>query len=762
MAKRTVVGTQVQRVLEDKDVPDAIMFGVSTAIFNDENIAENINDALLRSIGLKAEQMFRHAEKGNYLYGLPSGEIMSMVEAREAVEQRLFNIESSTVEIDYCRLAKPNLLHMTWMKLVSEYGYDPVTNKLTTTPELTRLPESFNDEIEIFLHDITIVVPQGQLDEIEPGTIGLWGTPPNARPTPERLGITPGGLSIRPGTPIRLANVSEEYVEVNYCYKRPFGESLGGDNWAEKGTIKHVLMNIVPEQFPVDYEKTYFQVGYSIGFMDKWWMYRAGAGTYPELDEIAMRPGETNGTYFPFIYFRFDKKSELEDKHSASYQSCKKLAKYLNLDYDGIAEAIDENPDAKDVAQAMIMMGVNPESDNESDIEYLYKYFELLYNTQDDKYKNTTPVGDYRQDVGFGYSDMTDGWNNFSTDIQDKRFRMRFKAKGIYKFAKVGTVAPVGKYTVERGTLKYPYRYQDHWDSGVMVGEMDVPYFTYRYQRTSKIYQEIQVVGLEMQYFIIGEHHVTTSEDNKNILLVPLDRSIVKDLSIPVKEKIYARSLHFVFNSIMVVKLKWYQTGLFSVIIAIIGTIISFFLLGTDGGSIAAAAWSMAGGSVILAVLIGSFLNFGIGMLVSQAISLVADAIGLEGSILVAVLAVIAAIYGMYQQGTIKVPWARYMIEGATNLVQSAMEHAIEDLQDAYKDFLEWADDATKELEAVRRTLTHNVHLSPFIFIGESPTDFYNRTVHSGNIGAIGLGAISSYVDNALQLPKIQDTLGDI
>ena len=77
----------------------------------------------------------------------------------------------------------------------------------------------------------------------------------------------------------------------------------------------------------------------------------------------------------------------MEDKQSASYQSCKKLAKYLNLDYDGIAEAIDENPDAKDVAQAMIMMGVVPDSDNESDIEYLYRYFELLYNTQDDKYK---------------------------------------------------------------------------------------------------------------------------------------------------------------------------------------------------------------------------------------------------------------------------------------------------------------------------------------------------------------------------------------
>jgi len=49
-----------------------------------------------------------------------------------------------------------------------------------------------------------------------------------------------------------------------------------------------------------------------------------------------------------------------------------------------------------------------------------------------------------------------------------------------------------------------------------------------------------------------------------------------------------------------------------------------------------------------------------------------------------------------------------------------------------------------------------------FYVIGESPTDFYNRTVHSGNVGALLPVLISSYANLTLMLPEPQVTLNRI
>ncbi len=49
----------------------------------------------------------------------------------------------------------------------------------------------------------------------------------------------------------------------------------------------------------------------------------------------------------------------------------------------------------------------------------------------------------------------------------------------------------------------------------------------------------------------------------------------------------------------------------------------------------------------------------------------------------------------------------------------------------------------------------------PLIVWGEAPNDLYNRTVHSGNIGMAGIEMIKSYVDVALTLPRLNNTVGD-
>ena len=66
-------------------------------------------------------------------------------------------------------------------------------------------------------------------------------------------------------------------------------------------------------------------------------------------------------------------------------------------------------------------------------------------------------------------------------------------------------------------------------------------------------------------------------------------------------------------------------------------------------------------------------------------------------------------------------------------------------------------DELRKELENLSGadinllTLTRGKH---FFNINESPTEFYNRTVHINNPGVLSLDSIDSYVERNLTLPK--------
>ena len=57
-----------------------------------------------------------------------------------------------------------------------------------------------------------------------------------------------------------------------------------------------------------------------------------------------------------------------------------------------------------------------------------------------------------------------------------------------------------------------------------------------------------------MKYYVWGEYTVT-ADDEDDTLLIPLDRSLIEHMSIPKKEPIYARALHYVFNSRVTIKL---------------------------------------------------------------------------------------------------------------------------------------------------------------------------------------------------------------
>ena len=128
-------------------------------------------------------------------------------------------------------------------------------------------------------------------------------------------------------------------------------------------------------------------------------------------------------------------------------------------------------------------------------------------------------------------------------------------------------------------------------------------------------------------------------------------------------------------------------------------------------------------------------------------------------------MAVAAAAYGMYHYvntgSMLKIPWAGDLLSIANSLIGAGMGEMMRELQNDYSNFLREAEEAMDLLNEARGLLEEKHHLSPFILFGESPSDFYNRTVHSGNTGILCFSAISSYTEIALKLPEFNDTVGE-
>ena len=55
--------------------------------------------------------------------------------------------------------------------------------------------------------------------------------------------------------------------------------------------------------------------------------------------------------------------------------------------------------------------------------------------------------------------------------------------------------------------------------------------------------------------------------------------------------------------------------------------------------------------------------------------------------------------------------------------------------------------------------LDHNNWMVPFIALGEKPEDYYYRTVHIGNPGAVAIDMIHNYAEYALRPPSFSDSV---
>jgi hypothetical protein len=716
----TRVGTSITRVIEDDNLPDSLRSGVTKAIFKDGDLPEYLIDELTGSLAQKAERMYRYAQD-NYLYGLPSGRVVSSTQGRQQVEAAIEASEGQQVLMEYSHWGPVNVLHVGWMKLVAQYGYTASDNQLTVL--------SAQKNATVYLKDMRIAVPAATADTIDSRALEQWGIAPNAGYTMERPNSV-GNLVImaRPSLTIRDPNISSIQLQVTVVYR-------------------HATTQVVTEETFVlttsGYSDTanYFHAKYKVGQQTKWWIYEDGTGTYPLIDAVYAEAPAVSGSYFPFMYFRYDKQSVISNTTSPAYIQTKKMTGYLGMDFDTVAQAIDDNPDIADVEHAILTFAVPAVSTNYIENQYLFEYFDNLYYSSE--------ITEVLNTYNYLYETST----QYNIVIKDARFRQALGHDGIIKRLKAGTVGGDGKFHSEKGTAPLPIEYVD--ENGALVQTaIDIPVYFYRKQIAPGLMEELEVRNLKMVYWIWNEYY-TTTDLNEEILLVPLDRSITQNYMLKDREILYARSMHLVFNSRVVTKVKWYQTGVFRAVMLIIAVVITIYSWGTTYQTVGLAL-GLTGPAAVIATIV---VNLVVGRLISLTLGFVARKLGAEVAIAIAILALIVGGYQIIESGGLQGTWAPELLQLSTGLQKASIKVLTEDLLEESTEFQSYVEDQTKLLESSQKLLETTANLEPYLIYGEKPEDFYNRTVHFGNIGTLGVSAVSSYVDLALILPTVNDTL---
>lgn len=729
---KTIVGTTVSRVISDELIPDAIKVGVTTSLLKSSDMVEEVLEQVIDSIGIRAERMYRYG-KNHYVHGLPSGNFLSSNLGLSEVTQVLNTIEGSLVTVHYSHFAQPNILHIGWMRLISNFGYVQTTNEIVGLSIVFGYP--------VYLEDLTVKLPSATASTYTDEALQQWGTPASAGYTPVRLSAaTIGYLSgVKPVETDALA--VNPYVKVDYSYVIPAGTIINEVATLLPETVTGTL-SITVEGFNEHVD--HFHVKYTVGGVIKYWMYQSGLGTYPTLDAVFNQPPAINGTFFPVTYFRHNKVSEISNTTTPEYLTSKKLCKYIGIDFDTLSEDINSNPDIADVQQAMMVFAVPASSTNQIELRYLHKFFSVMFDSDLNKFSSLNLLNIHN--VLNSDNSTSDSQSTVSSlVIQDTRFKVVLRQSGIVKQALIMNIGPVGTYSM-------------------LVDETtpDTPVHIYRKQLTDLICEEIRVVKLEMVYYILGSYTVT-ADDVDTILLIPLDMSITSTFTVLEREELYARSLHFVFNSAVVVKIKWYQSGFFKILLTVAAIAITLLSAVSDGGALLAAL--LSGGAAATAAIKVIIIKILVGLAIQFALKLFVKVVGIKIAFIVALaVALYSAKVALAKEVVKGAPTALEYLELSTGLFNAAseeLESQFIDLDREFKAFEEYKDAADERLKAGNDLLGSSIRLDPFIIFGETPDEYYNRTTHSGNIGVLSLDAISNYVDISLTLPKINSTLGE-
>lgn len=483
--------------------------------------------------------------------------------------------------------------------------------------------------------------------------------------------------------------------------------------------------------------------------------YWINSNKYPDMTPDY---SEKYSLFMPVIPLRINNVSYTsEDKRDTPlYKTSKSMLDIIDIDITKLDEGINANPEIKDIDHAYFVLGINPAQDKEQVNQYLFLFFNDLaaksginraefyrwFNSRDKI--NQPPINVLTIKDNTYYTALA--WNFIDTDLIEG------------SIGKEGTVVKI--IDAKHGTMNVSLGSGEIFNRTVITIENPNNLLILKKQVSPTHYQQLTVSGLMFSNRIYGpdKDYVTTLAADKDgdEVLLPLNLSIIQDMPKLDANHLFYYSYQMVFNAYEWKKLKWYQTGFFKIVTAVIAIAITVFYppAGSLIGSIITAA--SAGVIALVTVLAEIILT---SIVVQIGFKFAAEHLGLEFA---AILAAVMMVYGLTGSDSMfGLPFASDILNIATigfDTVQTVIGEELIGVQTDMAEFAEEAEDKMKELEDLTAELNPQVTLDPIglytnvgMLPNELPGSFLTRSLIVDTVNPT-LSSVGSFVDNTLRL----------
>ena len=743
--KKYTVNVTTQPVFDEDQIPTSALNGIIRGIMQDGDLVENMLESVSQSIGVNASNGFNWLKRQDYPIGFPQSQLKTYISARTEMLQAIAANIGKTITAEYAFMGPLNSMHWGWQHCYSALGYNAATNELTLLSAQTGFKCYLADMVATYLREDY----DWMLESNDMGMLDQRGPSPRSGYLPSAPFNTLSGMGQFAAQPAyEVSDVAtDDYLTITYEFEQAPGVFIRRGITVSMGNIDNTG----------DYHQCrYTDSDGKTGFFT----YLNGSGTYPAIDRAMLFTDQGLGNFLPWTYFRVKNQPAPDVESAETIAQMSKWCEYLGVNYDTLLDGVHQDGDVEDVAQTLMYFGANPGDKNPACIEYLFKHFEVLHNNS--LSQRELVDGLYQEMQAFTSSPSQ------AQRIADNRFAMTFQYSGIQRQRVPGKIGVQGTWASEYAEISQnsqTYMTQSTTGVGTAQAAPKQPAWIYRHQVLDSVYEEIAVFGLRVNYEVHSKKGFAAGGQDQE-LLIPVDWSVMRTLGVPAQEQALCRFLRFQVNTVIITKTPWYASSIFKAILIIVAVVITVLSAGAAWQSIVAAAAVGIGALAItvLTYIVGYFaISYGVKLFVKE--------FGPRIGFLAAIVAIAAAAYGYSADAS----WASTLTSISSNLTQEAqavqaglLQDAVEELQD----FQAWAAGQWDNLLEKKEALGLNpmligidafdvVKFTPSIVIGESPSSFFDRTIHAGNLSAASIETTEYYASSMLQLPQFNATVGD-
>lgn len=746
--KSYTVNVTVQPVFEEEQIPTSALNGLIKGIMQEQDIVPSMLDEISQCMGIRAITAMYNTEKKGYDVGIPKAKVATYIQAKDQVISAIEANIGRQITVEYYYMGPLNSMHFGWQYCHDALGYTAGNNQLPVLSASTGFPCYLSDMKATYLREDF----DWMLATNDTGMLTQLGPSPRSGYRPSAPYNTLSGMGQYAEQPAyEVSDVAtEDYVTIQYEFKDANGTFVTRGVTVSMGSLDNTA----------DYHMCRYKDSTGkIGFFT----YLHGSGTYPAIDQAYALEHAEFGTYFPWCYFRLFGQDAYDVETQNSMEQMQAWCEQLGVSYDQLHEGVHSDPDADDVEQSLLLMAITPGNEHPACREYLFKHFSALH-------ANALPQVQLDPSLEGKLNAFTSSPSQMQ-HIRDKRFAMSFQFSGISRRRVPGKIGKRGTYDSHFGILSQDsqaYLTQTPIGTGVDNAFLQQPGWIYQYQVTDTVYEEIIVYGLRVNYQVHQKKGFAAGGKDRE-LLIPIDRAIVQTMSVPAREQLLCRALTMMVNTVIISKSPWYASAGFKIILLVIAVVITILSGGTAWQSIVAAYGIGIGAMalVILTLIVKA-------VVISYGVKLFAKAVGPR---LALVIAVVAVIYGnSVAASNASATWAENLVSIGTALVKEAgvlsqqqIAAGIKDIVEDAEAFSVWAQDQLDGLSDSMLALGLNpaivglsafdvVKMGPQLVLGEDPGAYFNRTIHSGNIGTLSFDMTEQYVATQVTLPTFNQT----